>query len=610
MTTKKFETKKTKIRVFQALIAVALILLLTFSAFVAGIQSAEAQSTTSTPENWVNLITQTSEGAYRPESGITSYPWTCSPGGNPSRTGYTDSPAVKTNHTLWRNDIAFHTWAFGLAANGTVYAISMDQNALFAFDAHTGEIIWQYNLPLPLTNETSTYSMLGAWNNDNFIHLAQNQIFAGYGDKMKTAAFGSESGALEWVSPEDSRISLICPPGTVFSNAFAVYITSHNTEPVVTTCYKLAYSEQIKMTKIWESANVAERISYYDGKVYGANDASKWVSCANAATGDLVWNYTLPSSAGEYDVFYQHPVIADGKAYFPLETNKLECLDANNGNLIREFVTEGDYVENLAVAYGKAYLIGGSESKLYCYDTTTGDQLWTFQAAGPIDYYTPVVADGLIYIPSAAATYEGFPYPGTYAGYMYCVDATTGDLVWKYLIPVAATCIWLADGNLYTTTPFGQIWCWGAGPTTTGISVTSSQLTTVQSLTISGSVTDMSPFSQQHPDIQSSQVSGVPIVLSYIKDGTWTDFATVNTASDGKYMYTWTPPNEGAYKVVARFEGNNAYYWSSAQAVVQVNSSSSAANSNAGIPTEYFVVTVAVFAVTVVVVALILRKRK
>ncbi len=600
-----------KLKNKKAIFAGAFILLLTFSAFLASTQSVEAQTATSTPENWINLITQTPEGAYRPEAGTTDYPWTCSPGGNPSRTGYTDSPAAKSNHILWRDDIAFHTWAFGLVANGTVYAISMDQNALFALDAYTGEIIWQYNLPLPLANETSKYSILGAWNNDNFMHLAQNQIFAGYGDKMKTMAVGSQSGALEWISPEDSRISLICPPGTVFSNAFAVYITSHNTEPVVTTCYKLAYDEQVKMTKIWDSPNVAERISYYDGKLYGANDAAKWVSCADAATGDLKWNYTLPSSAGEYDVFYQHPVIAEGKAFFPLETNKLECLDANNGNLLWEFVTEGDYVENVAVADGKAYLIGGSEAKLYCIDITNGNQIWSFQASGPIDYYTPVIADGYVYIPSAATFYEGFPYPGTYEGYMNCVNALTGDLVWKSLIPTAATCIWLADANLYTTTPFGQIWCWGAGPTTTDISVTSSQLASDESLVISGSVTDISSFSQKHPELQSPLVAGASVILSFVKDGTWTDFATVNTASDGTYSCTWTPPNEGAYRVVARFEGNDAYYWSSGQTTVQVSSATSSSGANiTQTSTELYIIVAAVAIIIVVVAATIVILKK
>ncbi len=162
---------------------------------------------------------------------------------------------------------------------------------------------------------------------------------------------------------------------------------------------------------MWDSTDLAERMSYADGKLYAANHHAKWVSCANATTGTLIWNYTLPDTAEEYDDFYQHPVIADGKVYFALSSNKLECLDANNGDFLWEYVSQGNYVENLGVAYGRVYLIGGSEAKLYCLDAASGTQLWEFQASGPIDYYNPVIAEGLIYLPAAALMYEGFPTP-------------------------------------------------------------------------------------------------------------------------------------------------------------------------------------------------------
>jgi outer membrane protein assembly factor BamB len=574
--------KKTNI-----LILFSLILLLTFSAFMTNTASVTAQNTT-TPENWINLISQTPGGAWRSISGVTNYPWTCSPGGNPERTSYTDSPGPQTNHTLWRKDLALHNWAFGVVDNGAVYTVSMDQNALYALDANTGETLWQYNLPLPLANETGN-QILGPWNNDNFVH-------------------GVQSGNLEWLSPEASRVSLVCPPGTVFDNSYAVYLTSHNTDPIVTTCYKFTYDEQVRMAKIWESANVGERISYYDGKVYGAPDASLWVSCANAATGDLVWNFTLPESAGEYDVFYQHPVIANGKAYFPLESNKLEVLDANTGQFLWEYVTEGDYVENVAVANGKLYVTGGSEAKLYCLDAANGNKIWEYKAAGPLDYYNPILAGDKVYFSSAAASYEGFPLAGTYAGYMYCVDANTGTLIWKYLTPQTCVNVWTADGNLYSPTPFHQFWCWGAGPTTTSISVTSTQLSSGQSVAISGSLMDMSPFSQQYPDEQSPLVSGAKVILSYVKDGAWTDFTSATTVSDGTFIQTWTPPSDGTYKIVARFEGTNDYKWSSAQAVVQVGSAgSSALDMNTVL--IYVVAAVVIVLMAIAVAVLVLRRK-
>jgi hypothetical protein len=124
----------------------------------------------------------------------------------------------------------------------------------------------------------------------------------------------------------------------------------------------------------------------------------------------------------------------------------------------------------------------------------------------------------------------------------------------------------------YSATPFHQMWCWGAGPTKTQITLSSTKLSSGQSIAISGSVTDMSSFSQQHPEIQSPQVAGAKIILSYVKDNAWTDFATTEKAADGTFMQTWTPPNNGTYKIDARFEGTNDYKWPRGQAVLQVNS--------------------------------------
>ena len=157
---------------------------------------------------------------------------------------------------------------------------------------------------------------------------------------------------------------------------------------------------------------------------------------------------------------------------------------------------------------------------------------------------------------------------------------------------------------MYSYGAYDYFWCWGAGPTTTSISVTSSSLDLGKGTVISGSVEDMSPFSQQHPELQSPVVAGVPVVLSYVNVATdaWTDFATVTTASDGTFTYNFTPLSAGFYKVVARFEGDGTYEWSSGQAAVQVGPASSA-TSTAEAPayTSMDVAIIAAVAVAIVI---------
>ncbi len=547
----------------------AFVLILSMFAFMAYPSSVQAQ-TTSTPEEWITKITQTPDGAWRPTSDTTEYPWECSPAGNPERTGYTDSPGPLSDHVLWRADIPIHNWAFGLVANGTVYTLSMDQGALFALDAHTGEKLWQYSLDV--TEETPTsYSIFGPWRNDNWIHVVKNHILAGKGDENKTMMIGTRSEDLAWVSPE-GRVGAVSPPGTVFEKGYGVFLTFW--EERRTICYELRYDEQVSMTKKWESTDISGRLSVHDGILYGAAHRSTWISAVDATTGELIWNFTTPYPELE---FYQHGVIADGKAYFPMSyANKIVVLDAKDGTFLWDLSIDGcDYMNYIAAAHGRLYISGGTEQKVYCVSATDGSMIWEFETAGPPEYYYPIIAQDKVYFTSAAQSFEGYPMPGTYSGYVYCVDAMTGDLVWEYLTPQATVNSWIADGNLYTSTPFGHLWCFGSGPTTTDLSVTSSQPTIDDDVTIYGSVTDMSTFSQEHPDLQSPLVAGVPVVLSYVTDGTWTDFATVNTDSAGTFTYTWTPTSEGTYKVAARFEGNDSYHWSSAQEVVQVGPASS-----------------------------------
>ncbi len=62
-------------------------------------------------------------------------------------------------------------------------------------------------------------------------------------------------------------------------------------------------------------------------------------------------------------------------------------------------------------------------------------------------------------------------------------------------------------------------------------------------------------------------VSNVPVQFSYQNtDESWVDFATVNTDWNGDFLYTWTPPQVGIYRVRAFWAGSE--YYSSAEATV------------------------------------------
>ena len=87
----KLDVKSAKIRGNKTLYAIALILMLAFSAVIAIIPYSVAQVSEysiPTPSEWRTLINETPDGAYRDASGVTKYPQTTSPGGTEDKTGF------------------------------------------------------------------------------------------------------------------------------------------------------------------------------------------------------------------------------------------------------------------------------------------------------------------------------------------------------------------------------------------------------------------------------------------------------------------------------------------------------------------------------------------
>ena len=62
----------------------------------------------------------------------------------------------------------------------------------------------------------------------------------------------------------------------------------------------------------------------------------KRVYCLDAATGDVVWNYTTEGFVAS------SPAVADGKVYIGSDDGYLYCLDADDGSLVWRFPTGGE----------------------------------------------------------------------------------------------------------------------------------------------------------------------------------------------------------------------------------------------------------------------------
>jgi outer membrane protein assembly factor BamB len=199
-----------------------------------------------------------------------------------------------------------------------------------------------------------------------------NQQLSGYysGD-------APDSNAIKWVSEDIDCVgssSVTIGEGKLFvycldSSASVSYIVALD----VATGNQL-WKEQTLVTNRWGSWATPV---YHDGLVFTSGDGAR-----NASTGALVWGGLADGTNGG-------PMVADGKVF---------AGDWDGGD--------------------------GSGGHYFCYDEKTGANLWTFSVNSAYSQGTPAYDDGKVYL--TCWTYND----AVAAGYLYCVNADTGALIW------------------------------------------------------------------------------------------------------------------------------------------------------------------------------------
>jgi hypothetical protein len=423
--------------------------------------------------------------------------------------------------------------------------------------------------------------------------------------------------------------------GTYYMNGFCLAVQNLGSSVNVTERYRLInwttigssdFEDRVVSNTSYARSSLPSRIDWESG--YGAvvsnvdRGGVRWgqrVRSYDLYTGEELWDITVeaPQFSGSAAVA-DHGKIVIGSMYgyfiaFDLE-NGHEVWRTETMDYPWDVTGWGSY--GMMSAYGNLYW--GAPSAYYCFDWETGDTVWKFRIPAEFPFETAYgvgtnatnaetvypfhnpgwVADGKILVYSI----QHSPEPPYFRGQpMLCINATTGDLIWKLggfsgggQHTKSATLIRIADGYVALGARDGYMYVIGKGKSETTVSAPLTAVSKGTAMTITGTILDMSPaqpgtpcVSKDSMEVQMQHIHlqmpidgihhnvtlvGVPVTLSaFGSDGEYYDLGT--TTSDGyygSYGLKWTPPAEGVYRIVASFEGDDSYGSSGASTYVTV----------------------------------------
>jgi outer membrane protein assembly factor BamB len=257
------------------------------------------------------------------------------------------------------------------------------------------------------------------------------------------------------------------------------------------------------------------------------------------------------------------------------------------------------------VGYGCLYTESMS-GEVHCFDIKTGVEKWSWSAGSTVD--TPygvwplgtfqgqyILADGKYYVMSG----HDYTPPIFKGAKLYCLNATTGELIWSSLSFNMVNLPACADGIMVWSNGYdNQIYAYGKGPSATTVDAPMTSITLGKSVVVRGTVTDKSPgteeyaqtarFSNGVPAIADDSMSawmeylyqqqpkpanatGVKVTVSVLDpNNNAYEVGTTTSTIDGFFKLSFTPPVPGEYYVYATFTGSESYWPSSAVTAINV----------------------------------------
>lgn len=172
------------------------------------------------------------------------------------------------------------------------------------------------------------------------------------------------------------------------------------------------------------------------GELVYVTDHSSTLYALDAGSGERRWavetGETVPFPWGyeSGDIYASSPVIADGTVFFGAGDGHVYAVDASSGNVRWRAATDGRVRSTPAVADGRVYA-GGADGVVYAFGRDDGRLLWRHETEGSTLESAEFGYDRRT-VQSSPAVADGRVFVGARDGFLYALDAETGERLWRF----------------------------------------------------------------------------------------------------------------------------------------------------------------------------------
>jgi eukaryotic-like serine/threonine-protein kinase len=328
--------------------------------------------------------------------------------GSPNHTGVYDAPPIhKLEGVKWKFKTGGYVTSSPALANGLLYFGSEDGN-FYALDSENGVEIWRFHTDKPIHSSPAV--------SNGLVYFQGNDGF--------TYALDDKSGEQKWKA---------------------------DTGPDRPTDYDFLSASPTVLDKIVYIAGGNANLYALQGETGEAlwiiPEADGWgpVRSSPAIVGDTVYFtagrslLALDSQTGKEKWVYKSrvlarssPAVGDGLVVFGDNGSMIYGVDSKTGAEKWKYLINYYWVVSTAAISNGIVYVGGDDSYLNALDAQTGKEKWRFKTRGETIWSSPAIVDDVIYIGDWNYSGGKDENGNTLWGYLYALDAQTGQELWNF----------------------------------------------------------------------------------------------------------------------------------------------------------------------------------